>query len=117
MNKAVRKLFDDYYEFGHNISVVDELMWTAKKLKLSVPEEGDIMWQGGITDAELENLLNDPSAGKEEVLREDATAKKMGIAGLPHFEMKGQKALIGAQSTESWIILFEKELSRHARLG
>jgi len=115
MDKAARKLFDQYYEFGKNISLVDELIWIGKTLRLSTPDNDDVVWHGGITDAELEELMRSSTAGYDEVLREDAIAKRMSITGLPFFEVGGVEPMVGAQSTQCWVNLFEKELGYRVR--
>ena len=115
MDRVVHKLFDQYYEYGKNISLVDELIWIGKTMRLSTADDRDVVWHGGIDDVELEELMRDPSAGRNAVLREDAIAKRMAITGLPYFEVKGCEPFTGAQSTQSWIVLLEKEFGYRIR--
>ena len=84
-------------------------------MRLSKSDHRDVVWNGGITDEELEELLRDPEAGREAVLREDAIAKGMAITGLPYFEIQGYEPVMGAQSTHSWIVVLEHELGYRLR--
>ncbi len=96
-------LFDEYYEKGANISLVDELVRIGKKL----------LARAGVTDEGLVTKLEGymrrtggSDEGTAHVLSEDKRAKKSkGISGVPHFELLGQSAG-GARDTNFWIDVF-----------
>ncbi len=83
----VDALFEAYFREGRDIGARDTL--------------ADIADGAGI-DAALIHRLLDSDADLDEIRTRDATAREMGLTGVPTFIVNGQHAVPGAQPTELW---------------
>ena len=87
-NAVVNQLFHRYFEAGEDISDHTVLLDVAE----STGMERDI----------VQKLL-ESDADRELLAEEDATARQMGVTGVPTFIVGGRYVLQGAQPTETWV--------------
>jgi len=88
-------LFDAYFLNGETIGSVDDLLAVGEK--------------AGI-DREALTAYFETDEDTEEILAEDAHARRLGIGGVPCFIVDGKYALSGAQEPESFLPLFDMAL-------
>ncbi len=88
-------LFDAYFLNGETIGSVEDLLAVGEK--------------AGI-DREALAAYFDSDEDTEEILAEDAHARRLGIGGVPCFIVDGKYALSGAQEPESFLPLFDMAL-------
>lgn len=84
---VVDALFEAYFREGRDIGDQDVL--------------ADIADGVGI-DAALIHRLMEGEADLDEIRKRDATAREMGLTGVPTFIVAGEHAVPGAQPTELW---------------
>jgi len=87
-NAIVNQLFHRYFENGEDISDHEVLLEVAE----SAGMERDV----------VQKLL-DSDADREMLAEEDATARQMGVTGVPTFIVGGRYVLQGAQPAETWV--------------
>ncbi|CAD7927541.1 unnamed protein product [Amoebophrya sp. A120] len=118
-----KKLFEEYYEKGRNISLTSELTRIGQEF---LAEQHGCLHERGIKLAEASSAASEGAAGLSledlqeklakfmastderdgyaEVLSQDKRAKTRGVSGVPFFEIRGvrHKPFSGAQPTEFW---------------
>ena len=83
--RIVQRLFDRYFLEGRNIGETDVLVETAEA--------------AGMDGADVRKFLEGDLL-REEILAEDAAARRAGVNGVPCFIYAGRYALPGAQPPE-----------------
>ncbi|MBY8975724.1 DsbA family oxidoreductase [Rhodobacteraceae bacterium NNCM2] len=89
----VAQLFKKYFEEGADISSREVLLEAAESIGL----ERDVVGK-----------LLDSDADREELQEEEATARQMGVNGVPCFIINGQHVVQGAQDTATWVKIIEE---------
>ena len=90
-NELVEVLFRRYFEQGEDIGKSEVLLESAAEV--SLPTE------------DVKALL-DSDVGRDEVARSDASARRLGINGVPCFIINARYAISGAQDPEVFLRVF-----------
>ncbi|MEM7239509.1 MAG: DsbA family oxidoreductase [Pseudomonadota bacterium] len=90
---VVEDLFRKYFVEGVDISSRDTLLDIAESAGL----ERDVI-----------SRLFDGDADREDLTREEAAAREMGVTGVPCFIINGRHVVQGAQDTETWVRIIEE---------
>ena len=92
-NQIIESLFYSYFIEGKDISRLEELIIIAK--------------HNNLDEQETKHYLTS-NQDKENILKEEVKAKKMGIKGVPCFIINKEYVLFGVQEKNSFINLFDK---------
>lgn len=98
-NEMVESLFRRYFVEGQDIGSHDVLAEAAAEVGM---------------DADIVRDLLSKDADKALIAREDATARELGIQGVPSFVINAQWVVTGAQEPETLVRMFNKLLAREA---
>lgn len=98
-NEMVDILFRRYFTDAEDIGHHDVLVDSAAEAGMDADIVADLLIRG---------------ADRELVAREDATAREMGIQGVPSFVINSKWVMVGAQETPALIRMFDKLLAKEA---
>ncbi len=98
-NEMVDILFRRYFTDAEDIGNHDVLVDAAAEAGMDGDIVADLLIRG---------------ADRELVAREDATAREMGIQGVPSFVINSKWVMVGAQETPALIRMFDKLLAKEA---
>lgn len=98
-NEMVDILFRRYFTDAEDIGNHDVLVDAAAEAGMDTDIVADLLIRG---------------ADRELVAREDATAREMGIQGVPSFVINAKWVIVGAQETPALIRMFDKLLAKEA---
>ena len=99
-DSLVRSLFRAHFAEGQLLS--DHEVLTA------------VAAQAGLDDAMVRQVLGS-HAYTEEVRADEATAREMGVTGVPHFVINGKWAIPGAQDVETMLLVLRRAWERTER--
>jgi predicted DsbA family dithiol-disulfide isomerase len=92
---VAESLFRAFFEEGRDISERDTLT--------------DLGGQSGLSRQSIERTLDD-EASRQVVLSQEAQVRKSGITGVPNFLINKRLFVIGAQSTEALVNVFDRAM-------
>lgn len=98
-NEMVDSLFRRYFEQGEDIGSHDVLADAAREVGM---------------DTDIVRDLLSKDADRDLIAKEDATAREIGIQGVPSFVINSQWVVTGAQEPETLVRMFNKLLAREA---
>lgn len=101
-NLVVDGLFDAYFLEGRDIGEHEELVAIAEAAGLDPEQARDFLAS---------------EAGRAEVLKEDASARRMQIGGVPFFILDGRLAVNGAQPPEVFVAALDRARTMQAEAG
>ncbi|SET32055.1 DsbA family oxidoreductase [Oceanicella actignis] len=93
---VVSQLFRRYFQLGQDISDHEVLIDAARAAGM---------------EPEVVARLLASDADKDEIRRQDAAAREMGVSGVPTFIVAGRHVLQGAQETELWSQVIDELLA------
>lgn len=95
------KIFNTYFEKGGLISDHDKLLALAEDAGMDKPEANEV-------------LIN-PNAYKDEVMKDIAMAEELKIESVPYFLINKEHVIPGSESVETFILTLQKVLKESSR--